>query len=89
MVWAPFIWRIAPTGTFYPNDICPKIPATGYGTALQGEFNASAPDRGVGFNVNIPIGNKFAQSVQARSLMEYRQAACGWSNSTRRFVCRL
>ncbi len=37
-------------------------------------FNNSAPDKGVGFNVNIPIGNKFAQSVQARSLMEYRQA---------------
>jgi outer membrane protein TolC len=62
------------TCTYYANDICPKIPATGYGTALQNEFNNSAPDKGVGFNINIPIGNKFAQSVQARSLMEYRQA---------------
>ena len=60
--------------SFYPNGICPKIPSTGYGTALQNEFNNSAPDKGVGFNINIPIGNKFAQSVQARSLMEYRQA---------------
>jgi outer membrane protein TolC len=59
---------------FYANDICPTTPATGYGTALQNAFNNSAPDRGVGFNVNIPIGNKFAQSVQSRSLMEYRQA---------------
>jgi outer membrane protein len=46
----------------------------GYGTSLQDAFNNSSPDKGVGFNVNIPIGNKLAQSVQARSLMEYRQA---------------
>ena len=36
--------------------------------------NSSSPDKGIGFNVTIPIGNKYAQSVQARSLMEYRQA---------------
>jgi outer membrane protein TolC len=61
--------------SFYSSDdVCPIIPATGAGTALQGAFNNSAPDKGVGFTVNIPIGNKFAQSVQARSLMEYRQA---------------
>ncbi len=59
--------------SFY-GGTCPKIPGTGYGTALQNAFNDSAPDKGVGFNINIPIGNKFAQSVQARSLMEYRQA---------------
>src|SRR5208337_3154996 len=46
----------------------------GYGTALQNTFNNSSPDKGIGFNINIPIGNKFAQSQQARSLMEYRQA---------------
>jgi outer membrane protein len=32
------------------------------------------PTRAFGFNLTIPIGNKYAQSVQARSLMEYRQA---------------
>jgi outer membrane protein TolC len=37
-------------------------------------LNNSSPDKGVGFSVTVPIGNKFAQSVQARSLMEYRQA---------------
>ncbi len=46
----------------------------GYGTALQDSFNNSSPDKGVGFNLTIPIGNKLAQSEQARSLMEYRQA---------------
>ena len=60
--------------SFYPGGVCPAIPASGYGTALDNAFNNSAPDKGIGFNINIPIGNKFAQSVQARSLMEYRQA---------------
>jgi outer membrane protein len=45
-----------------------------FGTTLDNTYNNSSPDKGVGFNLNIPIGNKFAQSVQARSLMEYRQA---------------
>jgi outer membrane protein TolC len=59
---------------FYPT-VCVTPPApTSYGTALNGAFNNSAPDKGVGFNLNIPLGNKYAQSVQARSLMEYRQA---------------
>jgi outer membrane protein len=55
-----------------PNYI--YVPPTGYGTALNGAFNNSAPDKGVGFSLSIPLGNKYAQSVQARSLMEYRQA---------------
>jgi len=49
-------------------------PTTTYGGTLQGMFNNSTPDRGMGFNVSIPIGNKLAQSQQERSLMEYRQA---------------
>ena len=59
---------------YYPNDTCPTIPPTGYGTALNSAFNDSAPDKGIGFSLTIPLGNKTAQSVQARSLMEYRQA---------------
>jgi outer membrane protein len=58
----------------YYNNVCPTIPPTGYGTALNNSFNNSAPDKGVGFTISIPLGNKYAQSVQARSLMEYRQA---------------
>ena len=56
----------------YPNSVCPA--PTGYGTAINNAFNNSAPDKGIGFNLTIPLGNKYAQSVQARSLMEYRQA---------------
>ncbi len=51
-----------------------SFPTVGYGTVLNNLVNSSSPDKGVGFNLSIPIGNKHAQSVQARSLMEYRQA---------------
>jgi len=59
------------TGKSYPAG---TFPSAGYGTVLQNLFNSSAPDKGVGFSLNIPIRNRMAQSVQARSLMEYRQA---------------
>ncbi len=58
---------------FYPGGICPT-GSTGYGTALDHAFNNSAPDKGIGFTLNIPLRNRYAQSVQERSLMEYRQA---------------
>jgi len=58
---------------FYPASLCSQSP-TGYGTAVNHAFNDSAPDKGVGFNLTIPIRNREAQSVQERSLMEYRQA---------------
>ena len=41
---------------------------------LSDLVNSSAPDKGVGFNLTIPIRNREAQSEQERSLMEYRQA---------------
>jgi outer membrane protein TolC len=41
---------------------------------LTNLFNSSAPDKGAGFNMSIPIRNRQAQSVQARSLIEYRQS---------------
>ena len=58
---------------FYGTSGCPASTG-GYGTAVDNAFNNSSPDKGVGFNITIPIGNKYAQSQQARSLMEYRQA---------------
>jgi outer membrane protein TolC len=60
--------------TEFYGTLCSANQATGYGTALTNAFNNSAPDKGIGFNVTIPIRNREAQSVQARSLMEYRQA---------------
>ena len=61
---------------FFNGEPCTKgtYPSIGYGTVLQNLFNSSASDKGVGFNLTIPIRNREAQSVQERSLMEYRQA---------------
>ncbi|HUA98613.1 MAG TPA: TolC family protein [Terracidiphilus sp.] len=50
------------------------FPTRGYGSVVQNLFNSSAPDKGVGFNLTIPLSNREAQATQARSLMEYRQA---------------
>ncbi len=49
-------------------------PTVGYGAVAQNLFNSSASDKGAGVNLSIPIRNREAQSVQERSLMEYRQA---------------
>ena len=59
--------------SFY-GGTCPKGAGTGYGTAVDNAFNNSAPDKGIGFTLTIPLRNRYAQSVQERSLMEYRQA---------------
>jgi outer membrane protein len=45
-----------------------------YGGVIGDLANSTAPDKGAGFNLAIPIRNREAQSQQARSLMEYRQA---------------
>ncbi|HTJ31544.1 MAG TPA: TolC family protein [Acidobacteriaceae bacterium] len=55
-----------------PDSTGPEIG--GYGTGLQNTFNNSSPDKGVGFTISVPIRNRLAQSVEARSQMEYRQA---------------
>ena len=59
------------TGQPYPPG---TFPSSGYGTVLNNLFNSSAPDKGAGFSMTIPIRNRSAQAQQARSLMEYRQA---------------
>jgi outer membrane protein len=70
---SPVCQTILPDGTF---GLCPpnSFPTTGFGTVTQNLFNSSAPDKGAGFNLSIPIRNRYAQSVHERSLMEYRQA---------------
>jgi outer membrane protein TolC len=37
-------------------------------------INSTAPDKGVGLQLNIPLRNRAAQAVQIRSELEYRQA---------------
>ena len=58
--------------TPYPPGTFPPI---GYGTAVGNLFNSTAPDKGVGVNITIPLRNRVAQADQARSQMEYRQVA--------------
>jgi len=58
---------------FY-GSVCNSKVTTGWGTAADNAFNNSAPDKGVGFNINIPLRNRSAQADQARSLIEYRQS---------------
>ncbi|HTV83590.1 MAG TPA: TolC family protein [Acidobacteriaceae bacterium] len=52
---------------------CASLSSTGYDDAFQNLFNSSGPDKGVEFNLNIPIRNRPAQAEQARSQIEYRQ----------------
>lgn len=55
----------------------PTIPTSatvGYTTALNQLVNSSAPDKGIGVSLNIPIRNRQAQSNQVRAELEYRQA---------------
>ncbi|SPE45663.1 Outer membrane efflux protein (fragment) [Candidatus Sulfotelmatobacter sp. SbA7] len=61
-----------------PNPASPTLnpvaPNVGYNTALNQLVNSSAPDKGVGLTLNVPLRNRAAQSAQVRSELEYRQA---------------
>jgi outer membrane protein TolC len=51
----------------------PLTPTVGYTDTLHQLVNSTAPDKGVGLQLNIPLRNRAAQSVQIRSELEYRQ----------------
>jgi len=51
----------------------PGLVPTSYGSAFGNLFNSTAPDKGIGVNLNIPIRNRQAQANQVRSELEYRQ----------------
>ena len=69
-------------GTQNPNYVCCKepsdlhepVPTSSYGDALDQLVNSTAPDKGVGLQLTIPIRNRAAQATQVRSELEYRQA---------------
>ncbi|HET7442534.1 MAG TPA: TolC family protein, partial [Terriglobales bacterium] len=50
------------------------VTANGYNDTLSELVDSSAPDKGVGITLNIPIKNRTAQANQVRSELEYRQA---------------
>lgn len=62
---------------FNPKKAPPPFQSAtsvGYGGTLNQLVNATAPDRGIGLSLNIPIRNRLAQSNQVRAQLEYRQA---------------
>jgi outer membrane protein TolC len=48
--------------------------SVGYGGTLNQLVNSTAPDKGVGLSLNIPLRNREAQSNQVRAELELRQA---------------
>jgi outer membrane protein TolC len=54
-----------------------SVPPTGFTDAFGNLFDSSSPDKGVGVNIIIPLGNRIAQSAQIRSRLTYRQSQLG------------
>ncbi len=48
-------------------------PAIGYGSTLNQLVDSTAPDKGIGIQLNIPLRNRAAQALQIRSELEYQQ----------------
>src|SRR6202167_6259674 len=69
-----YICNSEPTFCYPPGSIIPTLPAISYSSTLNQLVNSSAPDKGLGLNLNIPIRNRAAQATQVRSEFEYRQA---------------
>jgi len=73
-------------GSQNPTNLCgnPDNPGFGcsptpvqsvsYAGTLNQLVNSTAPDKGIGLQLNIPLRNRAAQSVQVRGELEFRQA---------------
>jgi len=63
---------------FSGDPLCGGQPTiaspVGYGSTLNQLINSTAPDKGVGLQLTVPIRNRAAQAMQVRSEFEYRQA---------------
>lgn len=76
-----YMYGLGQTGQINPKCSqspfgCPtagSVPVGSFGDALSGAFNDSAPEKGIGFNISIPIRNRIAQAQQAQAMIEYRQ----------------
>ena len=56
-----------------PPAECALLGTTGYSTVFGHLFNSSGPNKGVEFNLQVPLRNRAAQATQAQSQIEYRQ----------------
>src|ERR1022692_2483580 len=65
-----------PNATTTPpgQTLIPISATTSYNGTLNQLINSTAPDKGVGLQLNIPLRNRAAQAVQIRSELEYQQA---------------
>ncbi|HTZ84387.1 MAG TPA: TolC family protein [Candidatus Acidoferrales bacterium] len=52
----------------------PLAASVSYPSTLNQLVNSTAPDKGVGLQLNIPIRNRASQALQIRGELEYRQA---------------
>ncbi len=56
------------------QTLIPSVSPTSIGGTWNQLVNSTAPDKGLGLQLNIPLRNRAAQAVQVRSELEYRQA---------------
>lgn len=63
-----------PDPDFNNQTLIPVSTTGSYSNALNELVNSSAPDKGLGLTLNIPIRNRQAQANQVRAELEYRQA---------------
>ena len=52
----------------------PIANSVGYGSTLNQLVNSTAPDKGMGLTLTIPLRNRSAQADQIQAQLEYRQA---------------
>jgi outer membrane protein len=72
---ANYICNSEPAFCYPPGSTVPPVPASiDYPGTLNQLVNSTAPDKGIGVNLTIPIRNRAAQATQVRSEFEYRQA---------------
>jgi outer membrane protein TolC len=65
------------TFCFNPAKAPPPFQSSndvGYGGTLNQLVNSTAPDKGLGLTLNIPLRNRAAQANEVRAQLEYRQA---------------
>jgi len=74
-------------GAQNPANLCPAppnpqpigchttaTPSVSYAASLGDLVDSTAPDKGIGLTLNIPLRNRAAQANQVRAELEYRQA---------------
>jgi outer membrane protein len=57
-----------------PPPVFSGSNSVGYGGTLNQLVNSTAPDKGIGLSLTIPLRNREAQANQVRAELEYRQA---------------